>query len=240
MVRRWLDAGRPRHPTPGRFEKFSNTVGSILAANGLPGFLSNARTEIRDHSTTHRQLVAIAERLIDSGDERFVWRFEGDLATADDDFKRGSRPASPREQKDWMPHLTSVGVLSAACPTPEQQKAAATRYLNSVVKVFVEVDIGDQSVQAVIVSRPLGKRRVAYMLAVKGLPAVLDTAAAIGERREEAPAPSAPSGEPAAEVSSACPGTASCRGGGPATGTVMEGGVDGTDGPDDLWGLGQG
>jgi len=231
MVRRWMDAGRVLVHTPGRFEKFSNTVGSILAANGLPGFLSNARAEIREHSSTHQQLVAIAERLIDSSDRFFVWECDGDIETADDDFKRRSRPASPREQKDWVPYLTGAGVITAACTTPEKQKASATQYLNSVVKVPVEVDIGEQTVQAMIVSRPLGKRRVAYMLAVKGLPAALDTAASF-----EQPWATATTNEPGVEitedVSSACPSPEVGPSDSDVNGTAIK------DEEDDLWGPG--
>ena len=173
MVRRWLDAGRIIVHTPGRFEKFSNTVGSILAANGLPGFLSNAREEVRQHSTTHQQLVAIVGRLLDGRDRVFVLGVEGDIEDADDEFKRGPRPVDPREQKDWVPYLASAGVITAACSTPEKQKVAATQYLNEVLKVPVEIEVGDHTAHAMIVSRPLGKRRVAYALAVKGLPPAL-------------------------------------------------------------------
>jgi hypothetical protein len=181
MVRRWLDTGRQMVHTPGRFEKFSNTVGSILAANGLPGFLSNAREEVRQHSTTHQQLVAIAERLIDGRDRAFVWEVEGGIESADNEFKRGPRPANPREQKDWVPYLSSAGVITAACTTAEKQKAAASHYLRGMLKVSVEVEVGEQMVQAMIVSRPLGKRRVAYALAVKGLSEVKGTDAEGGD-----------------------------------------------------------
>lgn len=181
MVRRWLDTGRQMVHTPGRFEKFNNIVGSILAANGLPGFLSNTREEVRQHSTTHQQLVAIAERLIDNTDKSFVREVEGDIEGADDEFKRGPRPANPREQKDWVHYLAGAGVITAACTTPEKQKAAASQYLNGVLKVPIEVEVGEQTVQAMIVSRPLGKRRVAYALALKGLPEVKDTDAEGGD-----------------------------------------------------------
>ena len=187
MVRRWLDTGRRMVHTPGRFEKFSNTVGSILAANGLPGFLSNAREEVRQHSTTHQQLVAIAERLIDSRDKSFVLEVEGDIEAADDEFKSGPKPAQPRLQKDWVHYLTGAGVITAACTTAEKQKAAASQYLNGVLKVPVEVEVGERTVQAMLVSRPLGKRRVAYVLAVKGLPEVKGTDAEGGAGAEATP-----------------------------------------------------
>jgi hypothetical protein len=172
MVVRWLDAGRPSAPAPCRFAMCGQIIGSVLSCNGLPGFLSNTREEVRQHSTTHQQLVAIAERLIDSRDRSFVWEVAGDIEATDEAFKRGPRPENPREQKDWVPYLAGAGVITAACTTPEKQKAAATQYLNGIVKVPVEVDLGDHAVQVMIVSRPLGKRRTAYMLAVKGLPAV--------------------------------------------------------------------
>jgi hypothetical protein len=232
LVRQWLDAGRPHTHTPGRFEKFSNTVGSILAANGLPGFLSNARAEIREHSATHQQLVAIAERLIDSRDRLFVWEFAGDIETADEEFKHRQRPANPREQKDWVPYLTSAGVITAACTTPEKQKASATQYLNSVIKVPIEVDIDEQTVQAMIVSRPLGKRRVAYMLAVKGLLAVPGTVAASVEEQGTAAASNEPGVELTEEASSACPSPEAGPRNGDVTGPAIEGNED------DLWGPG--
>jgi hypothetical protein len=170
MVVCWLDAGRPPAPAPCRFTVFGQVVGSVLTYNGLPGFLSNTKEEVRQHSTTHQQLVAIAERLIASGERSFVLEVEGNIEAADEAFKRGPRPGSPREQKDWVPCLTAAGVITAAGTTPEKQKATATQYLNGIVKVPVEVDVGDRTVQAMIVSRALGKRRTAYMLAVKGLP----------------------------------------------------------------------
>jgi hypothetical protein len=235
MVRRWLDAGRPMARTPGRFEKFNNIVGSILAANGLPGFLSNTREEVRQHSSTHQQLVAIVERLIDGRDRSFVFEVEGDIEAADDEFKRRPRPENPREQKDWVHILTSAGVITAACTTPEKQKAAATQYLNSVVKVPVEVDIGEHTVQAMIVSRSLGRRRVAYVLALKGLPVLADgdgagggEAGSLAGVEDQAACPPSPSG---------------VQGGNPAPQDADLGLVDGAEAVegeeegDDFWGL---
>jgi hypothetical protein len=181
MFVRWLDAGRPSAPAPCRFAMCGQIIGSVLTYNGLPGFLSNTREEVRQHSTTHQQLVAIVERLIDGRDKSFVFEVEGDIEVADDEFKRRPRPENPREQKDWVHILTSAGVITAASSTPEKQKAAATQYLNSVVKVPVEVDIGEHTVGAMIVSRPLGGRRVAYALAVKGLSEVKGTDAEGGD-----------------------------------------------------------
>ena len=173
FVIRWLDAGRPSAPADCRFGIFGRIVGSVLTLNGLPGFLTNAREEVREHSTKHQQLVAIVGRLLDGRDRVFVLGVEGDIEDADDEFKRGPRPVDPREQKDWVPYLASAGVITAACSTPEKQKVAATQYLNEVLKVPVEIEVGDHTAHAMIVSRPLGKRRVAYALAVKGLPPAL-------------------------------------------------------------------
>jgi hypothetical protein len=170
FVVRWLDAGRPSEPSPCRFGVFGRVVGSVLAHSGLPGFLSNTREEVREHSTKHQQLVAIVERLVDGKDRAFVLEVEGDIENADDEFKRGTRPVDPREQKDWVHYLAGAGVITAACTTPEKQKVAATQYLNEVLKVPVEIEVEEHTVHAMIVSRPLGKRRVAYALAVKGLP----------------------------------------------------------------------
>ncbi|MFM8803522.1 MAG: hypothetical protein ACKOK8_06385 [Planctomycetia bacterium] len=83
MVVRWLDAGRPLAPAPCRFTVFGQVVGSVLTYNGLPGFLSNTREEVRQHSTAHQQLIAIAERLLDGRDRSFIWEVEGDIEGAD-------------------------------------------------------------------------------------------------------------------------------------------------------------
>lgn len=171
MVVRWLDAGRPSAPADCRFGVFGRVIGSVLTFNGLPSFLSNTREEVREHSTKHQQLVALAERLIDSRPKGFVWEIDCDIEAADDQFKQRRPPDSPMEQKDWVPYLTSAGVVPASCDTPQKQKTAVTHYMKGVVKVPVEVDIGENIVRAVIVSRPLRGHRTAYMLAVEGLPA---------------------------------------------------------------------
>ena len=74
------------------------------------------------------------------------------------------------EQKDWIPYLMSEGVIGAGCDTAQKRKTAATQFMSSVIKVPIDVDIGDQTVRAMIVSRPLRARRTAYALAVTRLP----------------------------------------------------------------------
>ncbi len=170
MVRAWLDAGRQRVHTPGRFEKFSNTVGSILAANGVPGFLSNARAEIREHSTKLQQLTAIAERVIDERRAGFLWEVDCPIEEADDRFK-AQTPEHAMEPKDWVGYLTGAGVIPPTCNTSQKQKVAVTDYMKTVVKVPLEVVVGDSVVQVTMVSRPLRSRRTAYALAVLGLAA---------------------------------------------------------------------
>jgi hypothetical protein len=170
MVTRWLDAGRPMAPAPSRFAVFGRVIGSVLAANGLPGFLSNTADEVREHSTKHQQLTAVAGRIIDGPAPGLIWEIHSPIEEADDEFKRRPPPASPMEQKDWIPYLMSEGVISAGCDTAQKRKTAATQFMSSVVKVPAEVDIGDQTVRAMIVSRPLRARRTAYALAVTRLP----------------------------------------------------------------------
>jgi hypothetical protein len=244
MVVRWLDAGRPSTPAPCRFTVFGQVVGSVLTANGLPGFLSNTREEVRRNSTSHQQLVAIAERLIDSRDNSFVLEVEVDIQAADENFKRGLRPASPREQKDWVPILIGAGVITAACTTPEKQKIAATEFLRGMAGVPIEVDVGEQSVQAMIVSRPLGKRRTAYALAVQGLPMAPAAASQDGGSAEAGPGPNLPAaGSPPAHGGSTgdvAPLDAACEAQPAAGEEVPPAGDDPGDAPgdapgDDLW-----
>jgi hypothetical protein len=154
--------------TPGRFEKFSNTVGSILAANGVPGFLSNARAEIREHSTKLQQLTAIAERVIAERRAGFLWEVDCPIEEADDRFK-AQTPEHAMEPKDWVGYLTGAGVIPPTCNTSQKQKVAVTDYMKTVVKVPLEVVVGDSVVQVTMVSRPLRSRRTAYALAVHGL-----------------------------------------------------------------------
>ena len=168
MVRRWMDAGRIMVHTPGRFEKFSNTVGSILAANGLPGFLSNTRAEIREHSTNLQQLLAIAERVIDGRAAGFLWEVDCPIEEADDRFK-AQVPEHPMESKDWVAYMSGAGVIPPTCNTPQKQKVVVTQYMKAVVKVPREVVVGESLVHVMLVSRPIGSRRTAYALAVQGL-----------------------------------------------------------------------
>lgn len=170
MVTRWLDAGRPMAPASSRFAVFGRVIGSVLAANGLPGFLSNTADEVREHSTKHQQLMAVAARIIDGPAPGLIWEIDSPIEEADDEFKRRPPPASPMEQKDWIPYLMSEGVIGAGCDTAQKRKKSATQFMSSVVKVPVDVDIGDQTVRGMIVSRPLGGRRTAYALAVTRLP----------------------------------------------------------------------
>jgi hypothetical protein len=170
MVVRWLDAGRPMAPAPSRFAVFGRVVGSVLAANGLRGFLTNTAVEVREHSSKHQQLIAVAGRILDGMERGVVWEADGRLEDADDEFKRHAPPDLSKEQKDWVHVLQSEGVIPATADTPQKRATAATQFLRSVVKVPVEVDIGEETVRAMIVSRPLGQRRTAYALAVDHLP----------------------------------------------------------------------
>jgi DNA polymerase III delta prime subunit len=233
MVRRWLDAGRVMVRTVGRFEKFNNIVGSVLAANGLPGFLSNTREEVCQHSTTHQQLVAIAERLLDGRDRSFVWDLEGDIDAADEEFKRSPRPENPREQKDWVHILAGAGVIPTTSTTPEKQKRAATQYLNSIVNVPVDVDVGEHTVQAKIVSRKLGGHRTAYVLAVKGLPAVIAADEGDGGAADAQPADLGAATSPAVGDQTAVPSSPNAGDG--CTGLIA-GAADDEGQGDYLWG----
>jgi hypothetical protein len=169
MYVRWLDHGRPRTPSTFRFRVCGGVIGSVLACNGLPGFLSN-QGDVRECSSSHQQLIALVERLVDSRDKGFVWEVDCSIEDADDEFKHQGPPTHPQEQKDWVHLLQSAGVVPASCDTPQKQKKAATQYLNSVVKKHVEVEVGKVTVQASMVSRPIGGRRIAYALAVRGIP----------------------------------------------------------------------
>jgi hypothetical protein len=170
MVTRWLDAGRPMAPAASRFAVFGQVIGSVLAANGLTGFLTNTVTEVREHSSKHQQLIAVAGRVLDGMHQGFVWVCECPLENADEEFKRRPPPGSPKEQKDWVHLLQGEGVISATADTAQKRATAATQFLRGVVKVPVEVDVGEETIRGMIVSRPLGGRRMAYALAVDRLP----------------------------------------------------------------------
>ena len=121
------------------------------------------------------------------------------------------------EPKDWVGYLIGAGVILPTCNTSQKQKVAVTEYMKTVVKVPLEVVVGEALVQVMIVSRPLRSRRTAYALAVQGLAAapaveVVDDSAAnldlatpspVATEGDAAPGPAAaqpsselPSGEP--------------------------------------------
>jgi hypothetical protein len=170
MIGAWLSGGRRMAESPCRFAIAGSVIGSVLTFNGLPGFLSNTRDEIRENSAKHQQLIELVERMIDSRPPGFLWNCEGEIDDADATFKKEGPPKAPMEQKDWVPYLLGVGVIPASADTPQKQKKAATQYLSSVVKVPVEVAYGEGTVQAMIVSRVLRSHRSCYALAVRGLP----------------------------------------------------------------------
>jgi hypothetical protein len=99
-----------------------------------------------------------------------VWNAEGRFEGADDEFKRNPPPGLSAEQKDWVHILQSEGVIPNTVNTSQKQTTAATQFLRGVTKVPVEVDVGEETVRVMIVSRPLGQRRTAYALAVDRLP----------------------------------------------------------------------
>ena len=169
MYVRWLDSGRPSAPSSFRFKVCGGVIGSVLTCSGLPDFLSN-QTEVRECSSTHQQLIALVERLLDNREKGFVWEVDCGIEAADEEFKRQGPPPHPKEQKDWVHLLQSAGVVPASCDTPQKQKKAATQYLNSILKKPVEIEVGEATVKASMVSRPVGGRRIAYALAVWGLP----------------------------------------------------------------------
>lgn len=171
MVLAWRDAGRPEAAASSRFKVFGRVVGSVLTFNGLPGFLSNTREVVCANSQSQQQLIALIERLIDSRPADFIFECQGDLESADDAFKQGAPPARPMEKGEWVHLLIAAGAIPSSCDTPQKQKTAATKYLNGVVKKPVDIDVGGAPVRAMIVSRSLGARRTAYMLAVAGLSA---------------------------------------------------------------------
>lgn len=216
MTMRWIEAGRPYVDVQCRFAKFGRTIGSILAANGLPGFFSNSKAEIREHSPKLQQLAAVAERVIDERNRNFILELDGSIDTAE---KAVHESASHKmEQGDWVPYLQSAGVIASSHATPQQRKSAATNFLKSVVKVPLEVHIGDVEVTVKLVSRPLGKRRVAYALAVEGLEGLLGTASPEAEVQGVAMAAGTP------EVTTE------------ATGQQVETEISDATGSGDLWG----
>ncbi len=170
MIGAWLAGGRPEAGSPCRFAIAGGVIGSVLTYNGLSGFLSNTREEIRENSAKQQQLIELVGRIIDSRLPGFMWEIDGDIDVADAVFKKEGPPKSPMEQKDWVPYLIGVGAIPPSCDTPQKQKKAVTQYMGSVVKVPIEVAYGEVTVQAMIVSRPLRSRRSCYVLAVCGLP----------------------------------------------------------------------
>jgi hypothetical protein len=167
MVERWKDVGRPMVKTPCRFEKCGNLIGSILHANGLPGFLSNARAEVQARSEGLQQLTAVAERILDE-------RKTGLLLEVGEWSEAAGLFAEARdcrmEQVDWIPYLEAVKAIPLTCDTVQKRKTVASQFLSAIAKVPVEVAMGDTVVECMVLSKSLGQRRMGYVLAVRGMP----------------------------------------------------------------------
>jgi hypothetical protein len=224
MVVRWLDEGMPISQSPSRFQRFGKVVGSVLACSGLNGFLSNAREEVQEHSTKHHQLADLVERLIVSRAEDFIWEVEN-IDSADDEFKRRDKPTNPKEQKDWTHYVSGVGGIPATFDTPQKQKTAVTQFMNGILKVPVEVDIGDKVYRAMMVSRPLRSRRTAYVLAVQELPSLDASEAVAWEAVSDEKGPTAADQVTAEELATEIQSPAANAEPNPPSDEVQEGGL---------------
>ncbi len=67
MVTRWNQLGRPPGHQQHRCAQWSQIVGGILAANGLPEFLGNLNESAAEFNTELDELAALAEAAISSG-----------------------------------------------------------------------------------------------------------------------------------------------------------------------------
>ena len=172
MVIRWVDAGRPSKPSPSRFTVFGQVIGSVLTANGLPGFLSNSREESLANSAMHQHLVDLATRIIREKPEGFVWEADCPLESALEIFSQLRPAGNKRQQEDWVPLLTKVG---AVLPGGDESasKSMATKFLKSVTNKPVDVEVGDENYRAALVWRSHGGRRLIFALAVQKPPGSL-------------------------------------------------------------------
>lgn len=166
MVIRWLELGRPQVVTPCRFRSFGSIVGSILAANGLPGFNSNAREESQANSPRSQQIVALAEKLLAERPPGFILQVDGDADAVAEAMAVSA--LHRKEQREWIPALLAVGAIPPAKDTDAKKKSAATAFLKAACREPVQIDTDGGTVSAMIVSRSVGQRRVAYALAVSG------------------------------------------------------------------------
>lgn len=165
-VIRWLEMGRPQVTTPCRFRTFGSVVGSILAANGLPGFNSNAREESQANSPRSQQIVALAEKLLAERPPGFILEVDGGADAAAEAMAAST--LHRQEQREWIPALLAVGAIPPSKDTDAKKKSAATAFLKAACREPVQIETDGGTVSAMIVSRSVGQRRVAYALAVSG------------------------------------------------------------------------
>jgi hypothetical protein len=166
MVMHWLDAGLPSKPSPSRFTVCGQVIGSVLAANGVPGFLSNSREESLANSSTHQHLVDLATRIIREKPEGFVWEADCPLESALEMFSQLRPAGNKRQQEDWVPLLTKVGVVLPG-GDESASKSMATKFLKSVTNKPVDVEVGDETCRAAVVWRNHGSHRLIFALAVQ-------------------------------------------------------------------------
>ena len=84
MILFWNEEGRPEGTAEHRLAEWSRTIGGILDANGLPGFLANLAEAAADFNVDLDQLASLAEavlRLPPQSNQPPIVRFVGSLET---------------------------------------------------------------------------------------------------------------------------------------------------------------
>jgi len=165
MVERWKDLGHPLVKSPCRFEKCGDLIGSILHANGLPGFLSNARVEMQERSERLQQLIAVAERVIADRKPGMFLEFTGDWLDAEKMFAKSKE--CRMKQVDWIPYLATAGAFPQAGTTPQKQKTLATQFINAVANVSVEINADGMVCECRMLSASTGSREKRHVLAFR-------------------------------------------------------------------------
>jgi hypothetical protein len=165
MVERWKDLGYPHTKSPCRFEKCGDLIGSILHANGLPGFLSNARVEMQERSERLQQLIAVAERIIADRKPGMFLEFTGDWLDAEKRFAKSKE--CRMKQADWIPYLATAGAFPQAGMTLQKQKTLATQFINAVVNVSVEISVDGMALECRMLSASTGGREKRHVLAFR-------------------------------------------------------------------------
>lgn len=159
MIVHWAQQGCPLGHHHHRLRYWSQIVGGILQTAGFPEFLANMEATANQITSELQELATLAERVANVEGFYILAAANGCTDSV------GDRPDVGRPPAQWVNHFVQSHVLRdslRAEQTPRANATAIGRYFTPLVGRRVQIEIGEQSMQATLRSRATSGNRKLY------------------------------------------------------------------------------